>query len=64
MAETIEIEVENLTNNTIFNVLEECTKKNIDTKEVGTVLVWVGNILHKMEFGWRSGEIVCLQKKW
>ena len=64
MTQTVEIEVKSLTNNTIFDVLEECTNKGIDTKKVDTVLVWVGNVLHKMEFAWKNEEITNIQKKW
>jgi len=64
MKNTVEIEVKSLNNNTIFDVLIECTNKELNTKEVDTVLVWVDNVLHTMEFGWKNGEIVNLQKKW
>ena len=65
MKNTVEIEVKSLNNNTIFDVMTECTNKKINTNEVDTVLVWVGNVLHRMEFCRNlDGEIVNLQKKW
>jgi hypothetical protein len=65
MKTTIEIETNKLNNNTLFNVLDECTKQGVNTKEVDTILVWVGNKLHKLEFAWNADrKIFGLQRKW
>lgn len=61
---TIEIETTRLSNNTIFEVTDECTKQGVDTKDVETILIWVGNILHRMEFSWMHGKIENIHKKW
>lgn len=64
MKHTIEIEADELNNSTIFKVTEECTRQNISTKDVDTILVWEGIKLHRFEFVWGlDGKISGLSRK-